>query len=168
VPYVVDGNNLMGAARDRRLGLPRLEQDLVRRLAEFAHARRAFLRVVFDGPAERRSGAGQAGRVRVQYSGAGRLADDVIVDLVRADANPSDIVVITSDAALRSRVRAAGGRVMGCSEFARRLAQTATDPDAGHEKPLPGDVEEWERWFRGGQDGPEDGGGGGGGDGGGD
>lgn len=147
MPYVVDGNNLLGAARDRRLGLPRLEQDLVRRLAAFAHARRAFLRVVFDGPAQGRAG-GQAGRVKVQYSGAGRLADDVIVDLVRADANPADLVVVTSDAALRSRVRAAGGRVMGCAEFARRLEQSGSDGDPD-EKPLPGDVEAWERWFRG-------------------
>jgi predicted RNA-binding protein with PIN domain len=152
VPYVIDGNNLLGAARDHRLGLPRDEQELVRRLSAFAHARRTFLRVVFDGPAAARGGAGRAtraGRVKVLYSGSGRIADDVIVDLVRADAAPADIVVITSDAALRARVRASGSRVMGCAEFARKLADAAAAAAGDDDKPLPGDVEEWERWFRG-------------------
>jgi len=155
VPYVIDGNNLLGAARDRRLGLPRDEQDLVRLLSTFAHARRTFLRVVFDGPAQARGGAGRAaraGRVKVLYSGSGRIADDVIVDLVRADAAPADLVVVTSDAALRGRVRASGGRVMGCAEFARRLADAAAGTGGDDEKPLPGDVEAWERYFRGEED----------------
>jgi predicted RNA-binding protein with PIN domain len=38
-------------------------------------------------------------------------ADDEIVRLVRADANPSDIRVATSDRALSERVRAAGASV---------------------------------------------------------
>src|SRR5688572_26656882 len=124
MPYLVDGSNLAGAARDRRLGLPREEQDLVRLLASFAEARRTRLRVVFDGPAQGRGGAGrarQAGRVKVHYSGSGRIADDLIVDMVRAENAPGDMIVVTSDRELRSRVRAAGGRVMGCAQFAQAL-----------------------------------------------
>src|SRR5262245_4949443 len=104
MPYIVDGSNLTGAARDRRLGLPRDEHELVRRLAAFAAARRAYVRVIFDGPAEGRGPAGharRAGRVSVQYSGAGRIADDVIVQLVSADRAPADVTVVTSDRELR-------------------------------------------------------------------
>ncbi len=154
MPFLVDGSNLAGAARDRRLGLPRDEQDLVRRLADFAEARRTSLRVIFDGPAAGRGGAGRArraGRVSVLYSGSGRIADDVIVDLVSSNRSPSDLIVVTSDRDLRSRVRAAGGRVMGCAEFSetlKRVGETRTQD----EKPLPGDIEDWVQYFQKGRD----------------
>ena len=154
MPFLVDGSNLAGAARDHRLGLPRDEQELVRRLADFAESRRTSLRVVFDGPAAGRGGAGRArraGRVAVLYSGSGRIADDLIVDLVRSNQSPSDLIVVTSDRDLRSRVRAAGARVMGCAEFSETLKRAGS---ARHreEKPLPGDIEEWERFFEQGRD----------------
>jgi len=158
MPFLVDGSNLAGAARDRRLGLPRDEQELVRRLAGFAEARRTSLRVVFDGPAAGRGGAGRArraGRVGVLYSGSGRIADDVIVDLVSSHRSPSDLIVVTSDRDLRSRVRAAGGRVMGCVEFSETLRRSGATR-MSDEKPLPGDVEEWERYFQQGRDEDDD------------
>ena len=36
MPYLIDGNNLCGAARDRRLGLPTDEAEMVLLLADFA------------------------------------------------------------------------------------------------------------------------------------
>jgi predicted RNA-binding protein with PIN domain len=159
MPYLVDGSNLAGAARDRRLGLPREEQDLVSRLASFAASRRTRVQVVFDGPAQGRGGAGrarQAGRVKVHYSGSGRTADDHIVNLVRGDNSPADIIVVTSDRELASRVRAAGARVMGCARFAEALHRTAHGSGEADEKPLPGDTRDWEAWFNAGRDDAED------------
>ena len=157
MPYLVDGSNLAGAARDRRLGLPRDEQELVRLLASFAEARGTRLSVVFDGPAQGRGGAGrarQAGRVKVHYSGSGRTADDQIVDMVRADNAPRDVTVVTSDRDLRSRVLAAGGRVMGCTVFAEALHRVAAGGVA-EDKPLPGDIQDWEDYFKTGRNDPE-------------
>ncbi|HKY33940.1 MAG TPA: NYN domain-containing protein [Candidatus Polarisedimenticolia bacterium] len=159
MPYLIDGSNLLGAARDRRLGLPRDEEGLVARLASFAEARSARVVAVFDGPAEGRGPAGRAsraGRVKVFYSGSGRAADDVLVDRVRRESAPADWIVVTSDNDLRRRVRSAGGRVMGCREFSETMAR-ALDRRSGavEDKPLPGDVEEWEAWFRRGRGDPE-------------
>ncbi|MGH9870745.1 MAG: NYN domain-containing protein [Candidatus Polarisedimenticolia bacterium] len=159
MPYLVDGSNLAGAARDRRLGLPRDEQELVRLLASFAEARSTRLTVVFDGPAEGRGGSGrahQAGRVKVRYSGSGRTADDLIVDMVRAENAPGDVIVVTSDRDLSSRVRTAGGRVMGCTRFAEALERSASGGGATEDKPLPGDIQDWEAYFRTGRNDPED------------
>jgi len=148
MPYLIDGNNLLGAGRDRRLGIPTDEREMVLRLSAFAAARRAHLTVVFDGarPAGARA---SASRIRIRYAGK-RIADDVIVDLVRSSGAPRDIVVVTSDRDLRSRVRAASGRVMGCREFAEAL-NTVRGGKGGNEeeKPDAGDVAMWERYFAG-------------------
>jgi len=146
MPYLIDGNNLLGAGRDRRLGIPTDERELVRKVAAFAGKRRGLITIVFDGPP--RSGARPtAPRIRVLYSQK-RSADAVIVDAVRSSRAPRDIIVVTSDRDLRSRVRAASGRVMGCRDFAAALAGADADAD-GDEKPSAEDVAMWERYFAG-------------------
>jgi len=150
MPFLVDGNNLCGAARDRRLGLPFDEPSMIALLSDFATRRVTWITVVFDGPAGDRRGsgrAGRAGRLKIAYSGSGRIADDLIVELGSRAGAPGNVIVVTSDRQLKSRVRDAGCRVMGCSEFAEKVTSTARDTP--EEKPLPGDVEEWERYFRG-------------------
>lgn len=146
MPYLIDGSNLCGAARDRRLGLPTGEEEMVRRLAAFASRRRTRLTVVFDGPAGPRRATGRAGGVTVIYSG-GQEADDRIVAIVERDARRPDITLVTSDRGLRARVRALGARVIGCREFSGILAKTAAEE--ADEKPLPGDIEKWARYFSG-------------------
>ncbi len=154
MPYLIDGNNLLGAARDRRLDLPRAEDDLIRALASFSGGKRAGLTVVFDGPAGPRRGAGHAsriGRVKVLYSGTGRSADDAIIAEIERHRNSKDFTLVSSDNKLRSHARHLGCRVMGCSEFAAVLsrAKAATSGHDAEQKPLPGDIEEWERYFSG-------------------
>ena len=48
-------------------------------------------------------------------------ADDVIAARVEADPDPASIVVVTSDAGLAARVRAAGAEVEGSGGFRERL-----------------------------------------------
>jgi predicted RNA-binding protein with PIN domain len=152
MPYLVDGNNLLGAARDARLGLPRDEAELLRRLDRFAQARRSEILVVFDGPAGTGRAAGQAGRVgraRVRYAGSGRQADDLIVEMIVGWNNPAEITLVSSDNQLRGRAKATGARVMGCAEFAGRLRAAAEGLTNGEDdKPLVGDIAEWEEYFR--------------------
>jgi len=148
MPYLIDGNNLLGAGRDRRLGIPVDEQELIAMLSAFAAARHAHLTIVFDGSLQSRGHArAGTGRIRVRYAGR-RSADDVIVDLVRSCPAPKDMIVVTSDRDLRSRVRASDGRVMGCREFADAL-QRLPGGDEDEEKPMTGDIAMWERYFAG-------------------
>jgi len=148
MPYLIDGNNLLGAARDVRLALPRTEREMIRALSRFAGRRRGRLTIVFDGPPGSRQGgaAGPAAGVKVIYSGAGRTADDVIMGIAERSRTPRDIVLVTSDRALRSRARDLGCRLMGCAEFAARLS-AAGEPAGEEDKPAAGDAEEWLRWF---------------------
>lgn len=64
-----------------------------------------------DGGGEGHRSPGSVGRVEVVAAqGSG---DDTIVDLVRTAPNPADLIVVTSDRELRSRVTLAGGQFRG-------------------------------------------------------
>lgn len=117
--WVVDGNNVMGARpdgwwRDRRGAMRRL----VAQLEAFADAQDAPVTVVFDGvPFD----AGGGIRVAVRFARRpGRdAADDEIAALVARHPEPATVSVVTSDARLAARVRAAGAGVRGAGAFLR-------------------------------------------------
>lgn len=109
----VIGSRPDGWWRDRRAAMARL-----------AEALRAFeepVCVVFDG--RRWEGAPEDGEgVSVRFAPGGRdAADDEIARLVAADPDAGSLRVVTSDAALAARVRAAGAEVVGAGAFRRRL-----------------------------------------------
>jgi predicted RNA-binding protein with PIN domain len=118
--WLVDGMNVIGSRpdgwwRDRTGAMRALAAELDR----FSAQRGEQVAVVFDGrpreiPAE---------RVQVRFAArAGRnAADDDIARAVEEDAAPGELRVVTSDADLAARVRAAGGEVEGAGTFRRRL-----------------------------------------------
>lgn len=101
MPWVIDGNNLLG-----RSGAPRdaadAKRQLVRALARFARARRTKVVCAFDGSAPEHFGT-HLGGVTVVFGGE-RSADDVIAKKV---AHGDGWKVVTDDRGLASRI---GGR----------------------------------------------------------
>ena len=49
MPYLVDGNNLIGQSREQNLKDPHARVRLIRELSQFCRQRAAALTVVFDG-----------------------------------------------------------------------------------------------------------------------
>jgi uncharacterized protein YaiI (UPF0178 family) len=88
-------------------------------LAAFATETGEPLTVVFDGEAFDLS----ASPINVVFASTrGRdAADHDIASLVESDPDPGSIRVVTSDRELASRVRTAGGEVVGAGPFRRRL-----------------------------------------------
>lgn len=121
MPFLVDGNNVLGADRlsdDAR-------RALVTRIAAFARARRTRVTLVFDGP-EPTSFAKHLGAVSIAFSGS-RSADDVIAE--RA-ANGRGWNVVTSDRGLTARVARREVTIVAPSTFLRDLeAAAAAEPD---------------------------------------
>jgi hypothetical protein len=128
---LVDGMNVLGARpdgwwRDRPGAIARLAGALDTLAAGGADE----VRVVFDGrpvplPALRHADVRFASR-------RGRdAADDDVAALVAADPDPGALVVVTSDAALAGRVRAAGARVEGAGAFRPRLDAIAPGRSSG-------------------------------------
>ncbi|HEY4397038.1 MAG TPA: NYN domain-containing protein [Acidimicrobiia bacterium] len=121
---VVDGMNVIGSRpdgwwRDRDAAAWRL----VRRLQHAATQSRDALTLVLDGRPPPDLAEGEHDGVDVRYAlRRGRdAADDRIVELVAADANPASLRVVTSDRNLVDRVTALGATTEGAGAFLRWL-----------------------------------------------
>jgi predicted RNA-binding protein with PIN domain len=149
MPYLVDGNNLLGSWGGPRGGDDR-RGEVVRRVAAFCRARRVRATIVFDGHPLRADLARQEiGPVTLRVPPRGQDADSVIRELVERAARPGELIVVTSDKALYSYVKTLGASVLRAHEWnaiERRLPGAASGERA--EKPeREDDVEGWLRRF---------------------
>jgi predicted RNA-binding protein with PIN domain len=146
MPYLLDGNNLIGTVL--RVGRPSASdrQALVAEIAERLRRTRARATIVFDGPA----GAGAASLGPLTVRGAGpEGADAAIVRAVAAAKTPAEMVVVTADRELSRRVRDAGGKACTPDDFFRRFGASGA---SGESEPAPPgrdrvDVQDWMDWF---------------------
>ena len=133
----VDGNNVMGSRpdgwwRDRADAARRLVADII----PLAIRHGGAWTIVFDGK-EPSAMPPPPDRLTVIHTGHRRRdgADDRIADLVREHPDRAALLVYTSDAELRNRVKALGARVMGSGTLLRQLAPVrgSREPiDPGH------------------------------------
>jgi len=151
VPYLIDGNNLLGS-----WGGPAVPGDgraeVVRRVAAFCRAKGARAVLVFDGAPFRPDLGGQElGAVSVRFPAAGRDADSLIRELVDAAPRAGDLVVVTSDKPLYSYARTRGARGLRAHEWnalARGAEPRTRRAVARGEKPdREPDVEGWLKRF---------------------
>lgn len=142
MPYLLDGNNLIGRAR----GVSRPgEEDrsaLVREV--LGRLRRTEARVVlfFDGAGD----AVSLGNLAVRAS-LGRSADDAILREVSRTSRPGEYIVVTADRDLARRARDAGARTIPPGEFWSRFGTAETRRAGGLREP-PVDLDDWSRWFQ--------------------
>ena len=115
---LVDGYNVAKLGWPT-LGLPEQRSRLLAVLDELEARFGADLRVVFDGSdvTGQTAFAGARRRVSVSFSPSGVLADDVLVELVRAQPTDRPVVVVTNDQELRSRVRMLGANLVGSEQL---------------------------------------------------
>jgi predicted RNA-binding protein with PIN domain len=125
VPHLVDGDNLLGSWPGRTRSDAE-KRRLVREIGALARRDRRRIVIVFDGspPPGVSYGAG------VHFSGPGRNADAVILDLLSKEADPRGWTVVTNDRPLADQGRWTGAAVESASDFRKRLLRTT-----GTEKP---------------------------------
>jgi len=146
VPYLIDGNNLLGS-----WGGPRDEDDrrgeVVRRVSAFCRSKRVRATIVFDGHPLRGEMASQdLGSVSVRVPPEGQDADTLIRELVERAPRPQELIVVTSDKSLYSSVKTLGARVMRAHEWNHAERQIGRTP--GDEKPeREDDVDGWLKRF---------------------
>jgi predicted RNA-binding protein with PIN domain len=117
VRWIVDGMNVIGSRPDgwwKDRG--RAMAGLVDKLDRWASDQGAEVKVVFERPPTK---AISPAVIEVAHApkAAANSADDEIVRLVRADARPAEIRVVTSDKALTDRVRELGAAVYPAERF---------------------------------------------------
>jgi predicted RNA-binding protein with PIN domain len=149
VPYLIDGNNLLGSWGGPRGGDGRAE--VVRRVASFCRARGAQATLVFDGHALRNDMDTQTlGPVTIRVPPQGQEADDVIRAIVEQAARPSDLIVVTSDKALYSYVKTRGAKILRAHEWnVLERKVTVARAEAGEKPDRETDVDGWLKRFGG-------------------
>jgi predicted RNA-binding protein with PIN domain len=114
--------NVIGARptgwwRDRRGAMT----ELVEELAAWSARTGADVLVVLDSRPFALPDTRDAIDVRFASARGPDAADDVIVEIVGADADPSSLLVATSDRRLAERVRALGAETLGAGALRRML-----------------------------------------------
>jgi predicted RNA-binding protein with PIN domain len=146
--YLIDGNNVIGGRVGWHRDKPGSRRRLLQDLARLAQTQKLRLSVVFDGAPDPEFPDGSSYRgVRIFYSRLGSDADARIIEMVEAERNKKNLLVVTSDGKLASRIRATGVRVVRSGEFRRMLDEIA--PAAPDQEPdiKDDDINEWLRYF---------------------
>ncbi|MBI1746923.1 MAG: NYN domain-containing protein [Acidobacteria bacterium] len=148
MPYVVDGNNLIGHTTSLHLNDDRSRQALVQKISLFHNAGGGQVVIVFDGEPCGLVPAGLTlGGVRVLYAGGRSDADTKIKSMVSARRNPQDLIVVSSDTAVYNYARQHGAKAMKCHEFNIKMTEVIKGKSAEESKPEVGELNEWYRYF---------------------
>jgi predicted RNA-binding protein with PIN domain len=157
VPYLIDGNNLLGSWGGPAVsGDGRLE--VVRRVSAFCRTKGARATIVFDGAPFRAELADQhLGAVTVRFPAQGLDADSLIRTILDAADRPGDWIVVTSDKPVYSYARTRGARALSAREWnelgrqGTRAPRSLVARDRATDKPdRETDVEGWLKRFSGG------------------
>lgn len=154
MPVVIDGNNLIHAARS--IGTSELligRSMLCDSLGAWARRRRERVHVVFDGPAPPPELATQIAHpdILVTYSGPRTSADAVLNKVVASDSAARRLVVVSSDREVARNARRHDATSVRSDEFWRMvehdLAQPERQPDEPDEKRRGLDSQQTEAWL---------------------
>mgnify|MGYP001210634785 CR=1 FL=1 len=134
MPRVIDGDNLLGTWPGRS----RSDADkraLVREVDLLTRREKLRVVIVFDGSPP----PGVSYGPDVLFSGKGRKADAVILELLRRLSDKSGWIVVTSDRSLADQCRFVGAHVEAVRVFRERLLHDT----AGERPEATGDRELW-------------------------
>jgi len=133
MPRLIDGDNLLGTWPGRR----RSDADkrmLAREIDALRRREKRRVVLVFDGSPP----PGVSYGADVLFSGPGRKADALIVEILRGESDPRGWTVITNDRSLADQCRFVGAHISPVKAFREQLR-----PDASAEKPDQPDVDYW-------------------------
>lgn len=152
MPVIIDGYNLLHAARgydeDGDLGRGQLCQLLGR----WGRAAQQEVLVVFDGSAPPEPLGRQLHGVGIEviYSGPGRSADDLVVERIDASSAPRRLVVVSSDRQVRRGARRRRCPQVHSADFFEQVLRvlasgrrSESEPAEKRTGPAPEDVDEW-------------------------
>ncbi len=118
MPYVIDGNNLVGCAPDISLADPQADAKIINIARNFQENKKCSVIVVFDG----RPGNGVrrqelSSRFTVLYPRDGSSADEEIRQILNGFNNFKDVMLVTSDRKLKDFAREKGAKTINSIEF---------------------------------------------------
>ncbi len=155
MPYLIDGNNLIGHIPDLNLADRQSRTQLVSRLRQFQKIKNTRVSVVFDGTPEidLMTGGAEQGPVSVLFPESGRNADSLIEEIIDKQTDLRRFFVVSSDREIRYFANKHGAKSLGCAEFHRDLkaAMRKFRKDAEllkeDESPTPLEIRQWKEMF---------------------
>lgn len=118
MPYVIDGNNLVGCSPDISLKDPNARDRVIRIVKRFQENRNNSVVIVFDGAPD----AGvrrweESTKLTVIYPKGGNTADDEIKEILDGFHYFKDVVLVSSDRELKTFAKKKGARTVNSIEF---------------------------------------------------
>jgi predicted RNA-binding protein with PIN domain len=138
VPVVIDGNNLLHAARDADALSPLVGRSMLcNTIGQWAELRSERVHIVFDGPAPEPPLARQIAHraVNVSYSGPGRTADTVLAYLIESNPAARRLVVVSSDKAIIRVAKRRRARFIRSDEFWKFVKRDLARPAPAKAEP---------------------------------
>ena len=130
---IIDGYNVLHTSRWLSSSWKGVaHQRLCRLLGRLAKHRAEKITVVFDAvPAEPALDRAKWLPLEVVFSGHGRTADEVIIQMINKSSGPRDLTVVSSDRQIRTAAKRRGCKIKLAGEFIRisanELAQANTE-----------------------------------------
>lgn len=118
MPYIIDGDNVIGSSPDISLEDPKARPKLIHIIKKFQENKKNNVIIVFDGEPE--NGVQREDiceKFCVRYSLAGHSADDEIKRVLDGFNYFKDVIVVTSDRELKTFAKKKGAKVINSIEF---------------------------------------------------
>ncbi len=155
MPYLIDGNNLIGHIPDLSLADRESRSLLVSRLRRFQKIRNTRLILVFDGPPqdELDSNHHSGSPFSIIHPEPGRSADSRIEEIIQKQTDLRRFFVVSSDRDIRDFARQHGAKSITCADFHRELKgalrehRKEAELEKNEEPPTPLEVRQWGEIF---------------------
>ncbi|MFH1746994.1 MAG: NYN domain-containing protein [Planctomycetota bacterium] len=162
MPVIIDGNNLLYAARDAEGDAPLVGRSILcDTVGGWALRRGERVRIIFDGPAPSDGLASQIGNseIQVSYSGSA-TADAALIEILETDSAARRLLVVSSDREIMQAAKRRRARSVRSNEFWALMKQDLSRPLPRRREPEekehglnPRAAEQWLREF--GLEGPD-------------
>ncbi len=118
MPYIIDGNNLIGSSPDISLEDSNSRKEIIAIVKKFQKKKNSKIIVVFDGePDTFSSEENPTEKIVIKYPPIGDSADDEIKRILDGYTYFRDVVLVTSDRELKDIAKKKGAKVINSIEF---------------------------------------------------
>lgn len=118
MPYIIDGNNLIGSSPDISLEDSNSRKEIVAIVKKFQKKKNSKIIVVFDGePDNFTSEENPTEKIVIKYPPIGDSADDEIKRILEGYTYFRDVILVTSDRELKNVAKKKGVKVINSIEF---------------------------------------------------
>ncbi|NOR15036.1 MAG: hypothetical protein GQ544_04980 [Candidatus Aminicenantes bacterium] len=156
MPYLIDGNNLIGHMPDLNLKNRVDRYRLLSRLLNFQRVKNTRVILVFDGPPDDNFAPEKFQGIpfSVRFPTIDENADMVIQDIISQETDRRQFFVVSSDREIQRYAHASGAKSVKCEQFlrelkaARREHRESTEMEKQEEFPSPLEVKHWTEIFR--------------------